>query len=207
MPHWLDKVLTILQAQTADLRELAHIAGGDPRTFYRGISRDRIDLVGQDVDGMEFGDELADQVKLTEGEEVERAAFFRNVASIRDAGRAEERLAIIVRAMIEHRAIGSQLLKKLSEDRSKYARSAIRELTEVHASSSEVDELDPVNLMRLVRRHYVHAYPDSRAALIFYLAKHLHIFPDAKEYLRDSFSKSYSYAFQVYAQQIRKYLD
>src|SRR5262245_48793315 len=54
MQNWLDKVLLLLQAETSDLRELARLAGGDPRTFYRGANLDGVDFSGQDVSGMEF---------------------------------------------------------------------------------------------------------------------------------------------------------
>jgi hypothetical protein len=57
MPHQFEKVLAILKAETADLRELAHLAGGDPRTFYRGISLSDVDTIGQNIEGMDFSDE------------------------------------------------------------------------------------------------------------------------------------------------------
>lgn len=58
MAHWLDKVVALLQAETADLRELAIIAGGNPKTFYRGASLDDVDLSDQDVRGMNLSLDL-----------------------------------------------------------------------------------------------------------------------------------------------------
>jgi predicted membrane GTPase involved in stress response len=55
LADWSEKVLEILQAPTADLRELAHLAGGDPKTFYRGISLSDVDTTGQNIEGMAFG--------------------------------------------------------------------------------------------------------------------------------------------------------
>lgn len=52
MSHWLDTVITLIQADTADLRELARIAGCDVRTFYRGTKMDGADLRGQDLRGL-----------------------------------------------------------------------------------------------------------------------------------------------------------
>jgi signal transduction histidine kinase len=52
--HWLETVVTLLTANTADLRELALIAGGDPATFYLGVDVSKIDFSGQDIRGMEF---------------------------------------------------------------------------------------------------------------------------------------------------------
>jgi formylglycine-generating enzyme required for sulfatase activity len=44
MAHWLDKVVEILKAETADLRELARIAGYDPADFYRGTDMEGADF-------------------------------------------------------------------------------------------------------------------------------------------------------------------
>src|SRR3954447_21170828 len=56
MAHWLDKVVEILKADTADLRELALIAGYDLADFYRGTVLAGADLTGQDLAGMRFRD-------------------------------------------------------------------------------------------------------------------------------------------------------
>jgi tetratricopeptide (TPR) repeat protein len=52
--HWLDKVVEILQADTADLRQLALLAGGDPDTFYRHTRLSDVDVGAQNIAGMEF---------------------------------------------------------------------------------------------------------------------------------------------------------
>jgi len=52
--HWLDKVVEILNADTNDLRQLARIAGYNPKNFYRWTSMDGADLRGQDLTGMKF---------------------------------------------------------------------------------------------------------------------------------------------------------
>jgi hypothetical protein len=54
--HWLSKVVDLLNTETADLRQLAKLAGGNPKTFYRGARLDGVDLSGQDLRGMEFTD-------------------------------------------------------------------------------------------------------------------------------------------------------
>src|SRR5258708_6117460 len=57
MPHWMDKVVDLLTTGTADLRQLALLAGGDPRTFYRGINLKDLELTKQgDLWGMQFGE-------------------------------------------------------------------------------------------------------------------------------------------------------
>lgn len=54
MPHWLDTVIKIIMADTDNLRELATIAGGDPRNFYIGTKMDGADVKGQNLTGMKF---------------------------------------------------------------------------------------------------------------------------------------------------------
>lgn len=57
MPHWLKTVIEIFEAPTSDLRELAHLAGGDPRTFYRGVNLSDLDTKGQNIDDMQFSNQ------------------------------------------------------------------------------------------------------------------------------------------------------
>jgi hypothetical protein len=49
LDHWLDKAVELLTSSTMDLKELAEIAGEDPRTFYRGANLSGADLRGQDL--------------------------------------------------------------------------------------------------------------------------------------------------------------
>jgi hypothetical protein len=52
--HWLDIIVTLLESESADLRHLAELAGGDPATFYIGADLSGVDLRGQDLRGMKF---------------------------------------------------------------------------------------------------------------------------------------------------------
>ena len=54
MSHWLDKVIVLLEADTSSLRELALLAGGDPRSFYLGSKMEDVDWSNQDLQGMLF---------------------------------------------------------------------------------------------------------------------------------------------------------
>ncbi|MFG1345481.1 hypothetical protein V5F59_11350 [Xanthobacter autotrophicus DSM 431] len=49
---WFKAIERVLRASTGDLRELAQIAGADPKTLYVGTSLDGVDLRGQDLRGM-----------------------------------------------------------------------------------------------------------------------------------------------------------
>jgi Sigma-70 factor, region 1.1 len=54
----LTKAIKLLQAETADLRELAHLAGADPRIFYRGIRLEDLDVGDLNIQRMEFSTPL-----------------------------------------------------------------------------------------------------------------------------------------------------
>lgn len=54
MSHWLQTVIDLLEAETSNLRELAILAGADPRTFYVGVKLEDLDIRGQDLRGMTF---------------------------------------------------------------------------------------------------------------------------------------------------------
>ena len=54
MTDWEKKIVAILESDALDLRELAELAGGSPKTFYRGCNLSGVDLRGQDLRGMEF---------------------------------------------------------------------------------------------------------------------------------------------------------
>lgn len=64
MAHWLEGVLSILEADTGDLRKLAQVCGADPATFYIGAPMDGADLRGQDLRGMAFTDLRIAKVKV-----------------------------------------------------------------------------------------------------------------------------------------------
>jgi hypothetical protein len=59
---WLAGAARVLRADTTSLRELALIAGLDPRTMYIGTCMDGVDVRGQDLRGMIFTDLDRDKV-------------------------------------------------------------------------------------------------------------------------------------------------
>jgi tetratricopeptide (TPR) repeat protein len=75
MEHWLSIALRILEADTADLRKLARIAGGNPKTFYRGTRLTDVDVTGQDIDGMEFKGGWTNQTQPFPGPTLGRDRF------------------------------------------------------------------------------------------------------------------------------------
>lgn len=51
-PTLFDRLRDILESDEVGLRELARLAGGDPRTFYIGTALDGVDIRGQDLRGL-----------------------------------------------------------------------------------------------------------------------------------------------------------
>lgn len=52
MTHWLSLVVTLLESNSSDLRELARIAGGNPKDFYLGTDLSGVDVRGHDLRGV-----------------------------------------------------------------------------------------------------------------------------------------------------------
>jgi len=52
--HWLSDIISLLSAETSNLRDLAALVGQNPDTFYRGVDLSRTDLSGQNLLGMDF---------------------------------------------------------------------------------------------------------------------------------------------------------
>jgi hypothetical protein len=189
VPHWLDTVVTLLCAETADLRELARIVGANPKTFYRGIDPGNLDLIGQDLQGMEF--------KAISAEDTEK---------IRNATTKEERLSMLLDSILQNRSNGLQILDSYNSDRSSYANDSLEELRKVLTNEPENRRVDNVSLVRALRRPLAHQLGGSRANLIYYMAKHLSKYPDIKGYLRKSYLRSTSSQFDRYRHEIEKLL-
>lgn len=190
MAHRLDKVIVLLCADTADLRELALIAGRDPRTFYHGIDPEDLDLAGQDVEGIEFTD-----------------ITFERIEEIRRARAKGERLAMLIDMILQDRSRGLEIIERYAADVSAYANRSLNELRNALKKETDKSRIDNVSLVRAIRRPLSHQLGDSRASLLYHLAKHLSKYPDIKLYLRKSWAKSSSREFDRYRQQISKLLE
>lgn len=194
-------VLVLLQSDTADLKELARIANRDPRYFYRGIDPSNLELSGQDIEGIEFS---ADDSELKQ--EMSRFSIedvLEKGKKIGQIKRSEERVVLLMLLIFENPKLAHAVLSSISEKRSKSAAAAIAELRlQMQKHYYETEPIDRVLLVRAVRRHYAHTFPDSRAALFYYFVMYLSEFSDVKDYLRKSWAKSHSYAFDRYQEEI-----
>jgi hypothetical protein len=193
MRHWLEKVVVLLQAETADLRQLAVLAGGDPRTFYRGVKAGTLDISNQDIHGMQFS-ESAD----------------RYLVKIKKAVHGEERVAMVLAYLMHDRDDGLNVLSSYREDRSHTVMRAIALLNEeidteasgfgLHPTLSQ--ERECIALIRSVLRFYSKTMRESRHNIFYYIVKLLSDYPEANEYLRRRYVKSTQSSYQ-YAGDLR----
>ena len=197
--HWLDKVIEILNAETSDLRELAKLAGGDPRTFYRGVELRSLETAGQDLTGMEFGWEPPNEPRappppLTRYE-------------IRSSRRYEERLAKLILLLATDRAAGMEALSEYGFEKSKHGTEVLEGLQQWLGESERSTEVSVVQIARFVRSYFAHAMPGSRAAILYYMVKHLSQLQGMREFLAKWWSRSNSYSFAPYQREIEETLQ
>lgn len=190
MPHWLDKVIVLLEAETADLRELARIAGANPETFYRGIDLHDLELSGQNIEGMEFsspphrqnitGYQLDLDIYLPDDiHRPENAA-----ARIKSASRQEQRAAMLLGEFLRDRSRALQIIEKYTNDKARLTNSVLNVLREVWMKEVEGKKFTDLQIARKVSGCFSKA-EDKRAILAYYLAKHLPLTSEIKEWLRE----------------------
>lgn len=167
MTHWLDKVFLLLEAPTSDLRELAKLAGGDPRTFYRGIDPNSLDLEGQDISGIDFGVDEFDIV-ANDNSAFETSAV---VATIARTGRQEERIAKILDLILVDRNNGLKVLSLYQGDRARFANIALEQIRSSFLKTSAGN--DQFIVAQIVAKLFTTVFPLNKGALLYYLAKHL----------------------------------
>jgi len=170
MAHWLEKVVTLLKAETADLRELAYLAGGDPKIFYRGVDLNDLDVEGQNLDGMEF----SSPVKSFEGDLALTGPAREAALSIKTARRQEQRAAMILAEFLQDRSRGRRIIEQYARDKAAGANGVIRVLKGVLRDEASGKELSNLQIARKVSGVFRRA-EDKRHIVTYYLAKYLYI--------------------------------
>ena len=185
MTHWLDKLLDIFSADSAELRSLAIVAGGDPETFYIGTDMRGADLRGQDLRGMKFThldlasvlidqdtklEGLADELALLDNVDELRANF--EFVKIRKMKRQEERLAVILKIFLDRPELRN-FIKNNYRDKAKFTRDAIDKLLDwtdkEDLFGEKYEELDFGSFLEHVINN---SFPLNRGFLLLYLAKY-----------------------------------
>jgi hypothetical protein len=180
MAHWLEKVIALLKAETADLRELAYLAGGDPKVFYKGIDLHQLDTEGQNLEGMEFSPtasgSTADFPSLGPVGEI---AF-----GIKRAKRQEERVAMILAELLKDRNRGREIISQYTKDKAAGANGAIEVLSDILRDEESGKEWSNLRIARKVSGVFRRS-EDKRPILTYYLAKYLHTYPEICSWLKE----------------------
>jgi predicted GIY-YIG superfamily endonuclease len=207
VPHWLDKVIALLQADTADLRELAHIAGGDPRIFYRGIKLEDLDIAGQNIEGMEFSppgnqNDRRGQLELGLLAEIDERRPEHKAIRIKRAVRQEERAALLLAEFLKDRSHAMQVIDNYAKDKAKIANSVLNVLREVRLSELGGKKFNNLQIARKVSGRFGRA-EDKRSVLAYFFAKHLSQYPELRLWIR---GKSLSRLSKVQREEFEEFL-
>jgi hypothetical protein len=184
MTHWLDRIVALFQADTSDLRELAQIAGADPKTFYRGIDIRNLELDGQNLEGMEFSSPSS---YAPVGTQFELSLFSPNsereiVHRIRGATRQEERVALLLAEFLRDRSRAMQIIKDYS-DKAILANSVVNLLRDIHDQELDGKRFSNIQIARKVSGRFAKS-EDKRSVLAYFFAKYLGIYPEIRTWLQ-----------------------
>jgi hypothetical protein len=215
MKNWLEPVVDIFRAETNDLRELAVLVGGDPTTFYVGTALNNIDLSSQDLRGMHFtGLDTApvvfdDTTQLDQRYWVQLSANrnairkittnilskeeFEEIApkartllqNIEAEPHYEDRLGLLLRAVLDDAIVGLLVAKNLREDKS----TTVLRTAEALGEMLEFHQLDDrahlqLEVTRIAEQLLKHAIMYNRGKMLLGLANHLVDYPTIGPFLR-----------------------
>ncbi len=201
MTHWLEKVVLLFKASTSDLRALAELVGEDPRTFYRGIELDDLEVEGQDLTGMEFGDFEDDGVAndnyLPDPNKI--------AISIGRISRQEERISVILDLILRDRHRGFEILNEYEGERAKFALYAISEIR--YSFGDESPANDQLIAASLVSKFFTYTYPMNRGRLLYFLARYLAKYPIVNDAISRCLSRTASMFVEEYRSKIRDLLE
>ncbi|MEA2897571.1 MAG: hypothetical protein QOJ84_3186 [Bradyrhizobium sp.] len=184
MTHWLDKVVLLFQADTSDLRELARIAGADPSVFYRGIDITKLDLNGQDLDGIEFStplDARGTQLVLDLFQPDSKAHILDRIKS---APRQEERAVLFLAEFLRDRLRAMQVIDEYSHDKALLTNSVLNALREIRSEEIFGRRFSNLQIARKVSGRFARS-EDKRSVLAYFLAKYLGTYPELRAWIEN----------------------
>ena len=119
------------------------------------------------------------------------------------AGRQEERVAILIDALLEDRDTGFAALTQYGKDRAQFANWALQELRSHFFAREDSRKNDQLIVAHLIPRFFSHYYTLSRGELLLYLATHLAKWPAVNQALRQTLNRTAS----VFVNNFRKRID
>jgi hypothetical protein len=203
MAHWLETVVKLLLASTNDLRELARIAGADPKTFYIGIDPRTLDTTDQDISDMEFSrsEEIASSFQTFTIETRQVIA-----KKIRKTARQEERIAMILDMIVQDRPYGLAILEEYKSDRAKFATYALDQIRTLF-TDMHVDTKDEYVVAGLIPRLFSYTYPLNRGRLLYFLARYLAKYPQINQAIARCLNRTASMFVEEYRSRINQLLS
>jgi hypothetical protein len=157
-------------------------------------------ITSEDLDPLSF------DVKPDNAVQTERVSKVLN--QIKVTGRQEERIAILVDAILQHRDVGLSALIQYGNDRAKLANWAIQEMRgRLGGFGHESPKLDEAAIAEFIPRLFNNHYTLSRGELLFYLAKHLAKWPTVNAALRRTLDRTASVFVGNYRKKIEELLD
>jgi len=122
--------------------------------------------------------------------------------------RQEERVAILIDAILRDRKTGMSALVQYKTDKAKYATWALRELrSSLLFNQNRSVPTDEEVIANLIPRFFTKAFPLSRGDLLYHLARHLAKWPKVNTAIRHSLNKTHSMFVNAYRKQIEELLD
>jgi hypothetical protein len=125
---------------------------------------------------------------------------------IKNTGRQEERIAILIEAILRDRDTGIQVLRRYQHDRAKFAQWALHELRRRLSGQSHDSSQDELLIADLIPRFFTQQYPLARGSLLYYLAKHLAKWPHINGAIRRSLDRTASIFVDLHRREIERLL-
>lgn len=181
--HWLDKIVTLFEAETNDLKELARLTGLNPNYFYVGTNISGADIRGQDLRGMSFTDLDLSQVKYddsTKLDYLEELDFINKIKelevrtkiiSINKMRRQEERAVFAIKLYLDN-PMYINVIDEIYREKGKFSKSIIERFRSNHSVDLFSSEIGMHKFYNFIDHVINSSFPSNRGKLILYLAKY-----------------------------------
>lgn len=124
----------------------------------------------------------------------------------RNAGRQEERIAILIDGILQNTEVGTAALLQYNNDRASYANWALGQIREKLLQNDYKNWSQEKAAAKLVGLLFSQHYTLSRGELLIYLAKHLGKWPAVNEAIRQTLHRTRSIMIEPYRSSIEELL-
>jgi hypothetical protein len=214
MKHWHEKLMAIFEADTTDLRELALLAGGNPKYFYRGANLNGVDVRGQDLRGMEFTDLRSSGIIANSATTFDpsydrvfvEAQVADSIKRIKTCGRHEQRIAVLFDEMMKFPGTAVPLINRY-KGKAALEQEVSNFLTQNLVGTLAIDESIYRAVARAVLWTTKRVFPQNRGVLYLYLALHLAQYSELRNLIQGRLNSTRSMYVEVLRRDIQEYLS